>query len=231
MEVGAMQKNKSVYIFWGGNLKMWKKWIRPTSPYIAQASLLITAVSGIIWLINTLDVIDIDTDIDVVSILFWVFLGLSILILLLVVPYERWENINGDNAELRIENPKNYIFPYIRTINAYRAYYNDESLLSISVFFPSALMNEQDFKIKGKLSINGYSFESNQYKDVSINADAVNRIYDWEFPINESISNLIKTNVKEGKPFKVSLHIEDFNNNKNYWDTEELTTLFLTKVN
>lgn len=65
----------------------WLNWVKPTSPFVATASLIITVVGGIIWLIAKLtgagDVLN-DTG-------FWIFyigLGFSILMLVFWSPYK-----------------------------------------------------------------------------------------------------------------------------------------------
>ena len=127
--------------------------------------------------------------------------------------------------------PSSKVFPYIREINAYNAYFNDEAFLSLSVFFPSSITYKQPFKLRATLTLDGRKSEWSEIEDIEITSRAVNRLYAWKFPISQAMLDAVKFHVQDCKPMRASLHIEDFNNKALHWDTEEWTTLLFTKEN
>ncbi|RJO62587.1 MAG: hypothetical protein C4542_03125 [Dehalococcoidia bacterium] len=157
-------------------------------------------------------------------------------IILVMILAKKWlrkpiQSIGNFFFSLLEEDNNLCVFPYIRIINAYRAYFNDEALVFVTVFLPSSLIIKRQFKLKGTLTLSGHPSESPFIKTIEVNAQAVNRIDAWEFPISQDTLELIKTRVNEGKPFSAVLHLEDIDNTGIHWDTEEWTTLLLTKVN
>ena len=129
------------------------------------------------------------------------------------------------------QDNKSLIFPYIRTINAYNAYFNDEAYLMISVFFPTSVTHKQKFKLRARLTLDGDKSDWSSTEDILIVSNAVNRINMWKFPISETMLDKVKIHVQENIPMRATLHIEDFTDNNIFWDTEEWTTHFITKVN
>ena len=129
------------------------------------------------------------------------------------------------------KTPSVKVFPYIRTINAYSAYFTDEAFLSLSVFFPSSITYKQPFKLRATLTLDGHKSDWSEIENIQVTSEAVNRLYDWKFPLSQAMLDEVKFHVQDGKPVKALLHIEDFNNERLHWDTEEWTTLLLTKAN
>lgn len=130
---------------------------------------------------------------------------------------------------IRDKDVKLLIYPYIRSINASSIINAGEEYLSLSVFFPSALPKDITLSLVGELILDGRSSNELPLKKVMISSKYVERVTDWHVPLPKNMVEELRRNVEENSPVKATLRLRDIEG-KYSWETEEWTTLMLTKV-
>lgn len=210
-------------------LKMWLRWIKPTSPFIASISF-ITMIGGLLaWLVTReLNLTDIPQLIS--FIIFLTGLSGSIIMLLFVAPYQMWKSAAPEVVKEQMHNEKQYVFPYVRALNASPVINANERYLSLSLYFPTSLTKELEISPFIQLTLNGSNSEQVQIGKVIISWRYVCRLADLHIPLTSQMVNIVKKSVEDNTPVHISLKIytED---KRYYWETEEWTTLLLTRVN
>jgi len=125
-----------------------------------------------------------------------------------------------------------YVFPYIRTVNASPIIDGDEEYLILGVYTPNALFFDLEIeKLKGYLILDGMH---SRPQDIELRTIVKFRsqLSVFEIPLTKEMVNRVKEKVSKNKPVKVVLHldVQDKDGFSYSWNTEEWTTLLLTKL-
>jgi hypothetical protein len=98
------------------------------------------------------------------------------------------------------------------------------------VFFPSALLKDITLSLTGELMLDGSPSNELPSKKVTISSKYVARLTDWHTPLTKNMINEVKDRIDENIPIRATLKLRD-KDGKYSWETEEWTTLLLTRVN
>lgn len=220
-------------------LKMIAKSLRPSSLAITRISFVIAVLALLSWIVtNRLSLPDISQTVS-----FWVFVT-GLIVVVALSPYMVWKRDTDrlkqelaslsqlrELRRLQENTPRDYIFPYIRTVNAYSVIFSGENYLSINVCFPSALNTDLELNtLAGKFVINRISLDLKP-KSIKIFKHAVSNISDWHVDLTKQALDLIKKAHAQNAPVHVALELTDTINREYRWSVQEWTTLLLTKVN
>ena len=215
--------------FYGGCFKMWLKWNKPASPFIASISL-IAMIGGLFaWLYaKGMGLPDISQ--SILFVIFLLGLSCSVFILFALAPYKMWKDAAPHVVKAQMQNEKQFVFPYIRTVNASPVIDADERYLTLSLYLPTSLVQEIEINPIVRLVLNGANSEEIQIGKVKLTWQYVSRLTELHIPLTEQILSIVRQSVRDTSPVRITLKIRT-ENEKLYWETEELTTLMLTRVN
>lgn len=167
----------------------------------------------------------------------WWVLGITATValipLLFLIPYRMWKGSLPHVKARQKADPCQYVFPYIRTVNVSSVVDAGEKYLSLSVYFPSALSYDLELMtLTGILRIDGTRSKELAPKSIKINQQATSKVTDWRVDLTEDLVKKIKQVHQDQEPVKVFLTLsgKDRDNNPYDWETEEWTTLLLTKL-
>lgn len=222
-----------MFEFYRECIKMWLRWIKPTSPFIASLSFVAMVFGLILWLIAKFGDLPLLSE-AIFFIVFLVGLLISVVMLVFVAPAKLWKQDKPlrELKQLQEANPRQYVFPYIRILNASAIVDAQEEFLSLSIFFPSALTKEVDLmRLNARLTMNGMSSLPLELGKVTLSNFYVSRLTDLKIPLTQQMLNLVRQSVKDNKTVKVMAKLWDADNQQFQWETEEWTTLLLTKLN
>ena len=126
----------------------------------------------------------------------------------------------------RKEKIKDFVFPYMRDINAYRVIRGLDNVVNLSVYFPSLLLDEVELKLKCRLLVESRSCPPVSIGKIRLYRDAIYNA-SFEYPIieNKVVVELIKESAKQYKPISVRLEIWDEDNEQIRWLTPDWSVL------
>lgn len=121
---------------------------------------------------------------------------------------------------------KEFVFPYMRDFNAYQIVRGTDNIVSLTVYFPSLLLDEVELKLKCQLIIDGNSCIPLSIGKVKFFRDSIgSKSFDYPIVENKRAIEVIKSSASEYKAIRVILKIWDEDNDRIYWETPDWSVL------
>ena len=96
-------------------IKVWRHWIKPTSPFVATVSLIVMVASGLLKFIGNLS----EKPEVVFLYLFWISLSVLLGMLFLWAPYKVWKRDTDELRKQIIEKGKTIRAEFEKVVNGY----------------------------------------------------------------------------------------------------------------